>query len=147
MLNVCRFHKPERVYKGIDDYVALRRHLFAQHPELQDRVVFVLCGKATARDQAAMEAEGLRVFANVTDAVLADLYVAADLYANFSKWEGFNLGIAQALAMGLDVIASAIPAHRQFPIATSDDPAERVRLIAAAADRADAGSGASGARC
>ena len=45
---------------------------------------------------------------------MTDLYCAADAYANFSKWEGYNLGIGQALAMGLPTLASDIPAHRAF---------------------------------
>lgn len=129
VLNVCRFHKPERRYKGIDDYVALEQRIVAENPALAERVAFVLCGKGSDEDEAEMKAAGLTVFANVTDQALIDLYVAADLYVNFSKWEGFNLGIAQALAMGLSVIASDIPAHRQFLIATTDDEAERARLL------------------
>ena len=129
ILNVCRFHKAERRYKGIDDYVALQQR--AADPSL----AFVLCGKGSPADREEMEAAGLTVFASVSDRELIDLYVAADVYVNFSKWEGFNLGIAQALAMGLEVVASDIPAHRQFPIATADDPAERDRLLAAAVAR------------
>ena len=140
VLNVCRFHKAERRYKGIGDYVALKNDAAAADPALADRLVFILCGKGSHDDRQEMAAEGLTVFANVSDELLTELYVAADIYANFSKWEGFNLGIAQALAMGLDVVASDIPAHRQFPIATSDDPAERTRLILQIASRHQAAS-------
>jgi GT2 family glycosyltransferase len=139
VLNVCRFHRPERRYKGIGDYVELKRRIGLEHPALAERIAFVLCGKGTDTDREEMVAEGLVVFSNVSDQDLADLYVAADLYANFSKWEGFNLGIAQALAMGLGAIASDIPAHRQFPIATADDEGERAQLLADAVARQDAG--------
>ena len=138
VLNVCRFHRAERRYKGIDDYVALQQAAAAD-PALADRLVFVLCGKGLPEDRVEMEAAGLTVFASVTDAELIELYVAADLYVNFSKWEGFNLGIAQALALGLEVVASDIPAHRQFPIATADDPAQRLRLLTEAVARHEAG--------
>ena len=138
VLNVCRFHRAERRYKGIDDYIALQQAAAAD-PALADRLVFILCGKGSHEDRDEMIAAGLTVYASVTDAALIDLYVAADIYVNFSKWEGFNLGIAQALAMGLEVVASDIPAHRQFPIATADDPAERDHLLAAAVDRHAAG--------
>jgi hypothetical protein len=76
-----------------------------------------------------MERQGLTVYANVTDNELIDLYTAADLYVNFSKWEGYNLGIGQALALGLEVIASDIPAHRRFPISVSNDLQERTELL------------------
>ena len=138
VLNVCRFHLAERRYKGIDDYIALDRAAAAD-PSLAGRVVFILCGKGSEADRDEMVSAGLTVHASVTDAALIELYVAADLYVNFSKWEGFNLGIAQALAMGLEVVASDIPAHRQFPIATSDDPAHRLASLTAAIERHRAG--------
>ena len=68
-----------------------------------------------------MQKEGLTIFANVTDETMVDLYVAADAYMNFSQWEGYNLGVAQALAMGLPTLASDIPAHRAFCIEVSND--------------------------
>jgi glycosyltransferase involved in cell wall biosynthesis len=58
----------------------------------------------------------------VADSTLVDLYAAADLYMSFSKWEGYNLGIGQALAFGLPVLASDIPAHREFPVPVVADP-------------------------
>ena len=67
-----------------------------------------------------MKSIGFEVFDNVSDSEMIDMYLAADVYANFSLWEGYNLGIGQALAMGLPTIASDIPAHRAFPIFTSN---------------------------
>ena len=121
ILNVCRFGPGERHYKGIDKYREIMREFRFARPELAARTIFVLCGKADREDVDAMREFGLEVFANVTDAELIELYLAADIYANFSRWEGYNLGIGQALAMGLPVIASEISAHRAFPIFTSND--------------------------
>ena len=121
ILNVCRFHEGERYYKGIDEFCNLRDAMFEADPNASDSFVFVLAGKGTQKDVKAMEARGLTVFSNVSDDELIDLYCAADVYVNFSKWEGYNLGIGQALAMGLPVIASDIPAHRAFGIFTSNN--------------------------
>lgn len=74
------------------------------------------------------------MFPNVSDGELIDLYAAADVYMNFSSWEGYNLGIGQALALGLPVIASDIPAHREFPIYTSNDMTMIVRELCTLAD-------------
>ncbi len=76
-----------------------------------------------------MEATGLTAIANVSDQELIDLYAAADVYMSFSQWEGYNLGIGQALALGLPVIASDIPAHREFDIPVTNDPSEVVTLL------------------
>ena len=123
ILNVCRFHRAERRYKGVDRYADTMRAFKATYPDLAARCVFVLCGKGAPRDVKDMQQEGLAIFPNVTDETMAELYMAADAYLNFSQWEGYNLGIAQALAMGLPTFASDIPAHRAFGIEVSNDPA------------------------
>jgi len=115
-LNVCRFHAGERIYKGIDTFVSVFDACKAVNHDQSDKLIFVLCGKGAPDDVSEMTRCGLLVQANVSDDVMLDLYCAADAYANFSKWEGYNLGIAQALAMGLPTIASDIPAHRAFGI-------------------------------
>ena len=116
ILNVCRFHATERKYKGVDQYVDMFSALRSIDPEFAARCTFVLCGKGNEDDIANVRAKGLTAMANISDEEMLDLYVAADIYANFSRWEGYNLGIGQALAMGLKVIASDIPAHRAFGV-------------------------------
>ena len=122
VLNVCRFHEAERWYKGVDFFVEVagqaRRLSQPSHPS----VVFVQCGKATPDDVAALSETGIECAANVSDAEMVELYCAADVYANFSQWEGWNLGIAQALAFGLPIVASDIAAHRNnFDVFTTSD--------------------------
>ncbi|MGY3408373.1 GT2 family glycosyltransferase [Bradyrhizobium sp. GM5.1] len=129
VLNVCRFHEAERRYKGIDFYISV-----AQICQLLDDasgVVFVMCGKADPDDIAYVESAGLTVKANVSDAELSELYAAADIYVSFSQWEGWNLGISQALAFGIPVVASDIPAHRNnFSVPVFKGPAEAARHLA-----------------
>ena len=133
ILNVCRFQRAERYYKGVDHYIDLA--LRAKIAMSSKRVIVVMCGKASASDVAELTAAGISVFANVSDRELLNLYAAADIYMNLSKWEGYNLGIAQALAMGLPVLASKIPAHDAFGVETFlDDTALLARLCALIAD-------------
>jgi GT2 family glycosyltransferase len=140
VFNVCRFHGAERNYKGVDAYSTLLHVLKSFTPGLANDVVFVLCGKGDTRDVREMEAKGLTVFANVTDAEMTELYAAADLYINLSLWEGYNLGIGQALAMGLPTLASDIPAHRAFEIKTTNDVVEQVAWLQMQSDGLVAGS-------
>lgn len=130
ILNVCRFHKGERIYKGVNTYADVKDALHTAYPALASRTHFILCGKGSPEDVKEMEARGLVVAANVTDEEMADLYCAADAYANFSKWEGYNLGIGQGLAMGLPTIASDIPAHRAFGIEVTNQVTYAAELLA-----------------
>ncbi len=131
VLNVTRFHRGERFYKGIDFYAEVFRRFRDLSPELHQQAVFVLCGKGDEDDIAAMRAMGLTVIANVNDTEMLDIYHAADVYANFSRWEGYNLGIGQALAIGLPVVASDIPAHRAFGVSIAADAKHAALLLAA----------------
>jgi glycosyltransferase involved in cell wall biosynthesis len=139
VLNVCRFHRAERRYKGIDLYAEVADRFRKAYPAQAGNVVFVLAGKGTREDVAEVEALGISALANVSDAELTELYAAADIYMSFSQWEGYNLGIGQALALGLPVIASDIPAHREFGIPTTNDPAAAAEALAALVEAALSG--------
>jgi glycosyltransferase involved in cell wall biosynthesis len=136
ILNVCRFHAAECHYKGVDKYRAILQEFQFARPKLAAQTTFVLCGKASPEDVDEMRNVGFEVFDNVSDAELIDLYAAADVYANFSRWEGYNLGIGQALALGLPVVASDIPAHRAFPIFASNYTLTIVESLAGLAEAA-----------
>jgi GT2 family glycosyltransferase/glycosyltransferase involved in cell wall biosynthesis len=140
VLNVCRFHRAERRYKGVDHYAQVAQRFRSLHPDLGPDTVFVLCGKAAAEDVEQAEALGLTVIANASDAELIDLYAAADIYMNFSQWEGYNLGIGQALAFGLPVIASDIAAHREFGVMTRNETAAAVSALEALVSSARSGA-------
>ena len=120
VLNVARFGEGERHYKGIDSYMELAAE--AQfHADSQRRSpIFVLAGRGNASDEAYVRAAGITVFTNISDAEMAELYAAADLFVSLSRWEGYNLCIGQARAMGLPAVASDIEAHREFGVETAN---------------------------
>jgi GT2 family glycosyltransferase len=120
VLTVCRFHENERAYKGLDKIAEILRECPYLYPDQSKPLIWALAGRGTPADVEQAEQLGFTVFPNVSDDVLADLYKAADAYMGFSKWEGYNLGIGQALAMGLPTIGSDIPAHREFGIVTTN---------------------------
>ncbi len=142
VLNVCRFGEGERFYKGVSRYGEVASDLPFRHRDLADTVVFLIAGRGDDDDVAEMRDLGLVPFANVSDAEMRDLYAASDLYVNLSEWEGYNLGIGQAMAMGLDVVASDIDAHREFGVDVSNTIPEICDRIATRVERWSSGSSA-----
>ena len=129
VLNVCRFHSGERFHKGVDTYLDVRDAIQSLNPEIFSGMIFVLCGEGKNADVKAMTESGLVALADLTDEEMLGIYCAADAYANFSRWEGYNAGIGQALAMGLPTIASDIPAHGDFGIDLTNDVAKAAEWI------------------
>ena len=141
VLNVCRFSANERQYKGLDKVARIAREFPFIHPNLAKNVIWALAGAGSPDDVREVEALGFTVFPNLPDSDLADLYLAADAYMSFSRWEGYNLGIGQSLAMGLPTLASDIPAHREFPIVTTDSTLVACDWLAAEVTRGTAKTG------
>lgn len=137
VLDVCRFHRGERRYKGVDAFASLAAEFPYVAPAAGRTAVFALAGRGDDDDIAFVRAAGLTVFPNVSDIEMAELYAASDLYVGLSRWEGYDLGVGQALAMGLDVIASDIPAHREFGVPVANSTPELCGLVGAAFERWD----------
>jgi len=136
VLNVTRFLADERRYKGAEDYAAVREALARLRPDLATRVRFVLAGRSEEADRAWAAAAGLVAVSNPSDDELVAGYLDSDLYLTTSRWEGCNLGLAQALSLGVPALASARGAHPEFPIRTSDDPETLARWVIEQVDRA-----------
>lgn len=129
VLNVARFGAGERHYKGIDSYIELAAEAQFETYTQHVQPLFVLAGRGDPADQEYVRNAGVIVFANISNTEMAELYAAADLFVSLSEWEGYNLGIGQARAMGLPVVASDIEAHREFGVETANSLPVLLRLM------------------
>jgi GT2 family glycosyltransferase len=141
VLNVTRYLAEERRYKGVEEFAAVRDALLRARPDLADRVRFVIAGRSEAEDRAWAQSRGLVAASNLGDDQLLAAYLDADLYLSTSQWEGYNLGIGQALAVGVPALASARGAHPEFPIRTSNSPEELAAWILEEIARTGSGAG------
>ena len=124
MLNVSRGSHGGSHHREISKYAALAEQLRAASPGFVDSFEFVLCVRGIT-DVGEREATHLSVFSNVNHQELIDIYAAADIYVSCDQEDGYNLGIEQALALGLPVVTVEVAAH-QFEITPSDDASSMV---------------------
>ncbi len=122
VLNITRFHRGERLYKGVGEYLAVKKFFFQKYPDLQKRVLFLLAGKSSERDLEWAKGEGLEAISNLSEDELISAYLDSHFYLSTSQWEGFNLGLGQALSFGLDSAASDRGAHSELGVFVSNDP-------------------------
>jgi len=104
--------------------VLVKKPMCSSHrPILSTRVPF----RGLRRNQTRSAPEA------VDDTALAGIYAAADLYVDISSYEGFGLQVCEAMAFGVPVIASNIPALAELIGAAGDMvPRDDPEAIAAA---------------
>ncbi len=124
--------------KGVDVFVKAVARLADRHPGIRALVVGAGQEDGRLRTLAAELGAAARiVFAGeIADAVR--VMPAIDVYVSASRAEGLPLGVLEAMACGVPVVATRIPAHEEIfepagagLLATVDDPAG----LAAAIDR------------
>lgn len=120
---------------------------------LRDEFPLALCGRTGKDLQDAAVSRGLEggLLGPVSEEELATLYGGAAVFLALSTDESFGLALFDAIALGLPVVASDIPAHREIFDTTGAVKDFLVPIEAgpdeiASAVRAAAGSPAAGVR-
>jgi glycosyltransferase involved in cell wall biosynthesis len=129
VLTVCSLNVADRPYTGIDAYLDVIQRVRTAYALESQELQFVLCGPTVDGDIRDLRHEGLKIFPFAAGDKLVDLYNCADMYVCFSRWEEYNLGLSQAVAFGLPVIASDIPAHRFFGIDVLNSTEDRAEHL------------------
>ncbi len=107
MLYVGRLSSADQPYKGTGELVALYRRLRRENAGLR----LLMVGFGGAREKEWLESEGVTVLLNAPAGQMPAIFSACDLYVTASRWEGFDLPLAEAQAFGKPVVALRIGAH------------------------------------
>ncbi len=100
----------EQPYKGFQELLSL---MPLAGPHI-DRARFVVAGRVSDRDQRTLESRGITVLANLSAEEMGEVFAAADVLINLSKWEGFNLALLEAQIQGTPVIAYDLGPHPEI---------------------------------
>jgi glycosyltransferase involved in cell wall biosynthesis len=132
---LMRFGKGEAFYKGGHLYLKLIDDLEAAGA---DRAFeFHAAGAGTAADAGDLAQRGLATHLNLTDEEKAAYLRSLDVFISFSLWEGFNLPLVEAQALGTVALAFDTGAHPEVtPFVCRDVNDIRQQLLAFAGDRA-----------
>lgn len=82
-------------------------------------VRFVLIGGDAIRDAGGACESDVEILSNLSADAANAIFAAADLYVSLQEDVGYDCGLAQAAAMGLDAIGSDSAAHRERLVVTA----------------------------
>jgi glycosyltransferase involved in cell wall biosynthesis len=121
---LMRLGPGEARYKGSAQFLELTHRLRADKLAAEVHVM----GRGTPADAAAFERGGFRVHLNAPDAEKWDYLRRLDVFVSCSLWEGFNLPLVEAQALGTVGIALDTGAHPETtPLALSS--VEEIRAL------------------
>ncbi|GMR22927.1 MAG: hypothetical protein BMS9Abin37_1310 [Acidobacteriota bacterium] len=104
---LMRLGQGEARYKGNDLFCRLAETLSGSGHRFELSVM----GRGAEHDAEAFRRSGCRVFLNATDREKWDYLRALDVFVSCSLWEGFNLPLVEAQAIGTMAVAFDTGAH------------------------------------
>ena len=124
---LMRLGSGEAQYKGNDIFLMIKRRALAAGIN----AVFKVMGRGAPEDAAAFRAEGLEVFLDAAEADKARYLRELDVFISCSQWEGFNLPLAEAAALGTAALAFDIGAHPEVTPLVLSHPDDIIPLLQA----------------
>jgi glycosyltransferase involved in cell wall biosynthesis len=100
---LARIGKGENDYKGVELFVELAR--------MNTNMQFEVMGFGTKKDAMIFQSAGLITHLNASDAEREFFLRNIDVFISSSKWEGFNLPLVEAQALGTAAVAFDLGAH------------------------------------
>ncbi len=107
---LMRLGAGEAQYKGTNLLPAIRDAVADLYPGVQ----FEVMGRGTPQDADALRAQGLTVHLNASDEERSTYLRTLDVFVSPSLWEGMNLPLVEAQALGTPGLAFDTGAHPEF---------------------------------
>jgi hypothetical protein len=110
---LMRLGSGEARYKG-NDLLPVLRDEVARLGDGSHKVAFEVMGRGTDEDAAALRASGFTVHLNASDEQRTEFLRGIDVFVSPSQWEGCNLPLVEAQALGTPGLAFEVGAHPEF---------------------------------
>jgi glycosyltransferase involved in cell wall biosynthesis len=118
----------EAKYKGNEIFLDIVRQL-----RLDGKVEAAVMGRGDNDDAEFWKSEGVEVFLNSPDEEKGEYLRGLDVFISASQWEGFNLPLVEAQALGTVGLAFDVGAHPEttlFVATSTDDALSMIRYWA-----------------
>ncbi len=110
ILYVGRANMKTRTYKDLHELL----EIYKEAKSKDARIELAVAGYGGEEDRRILQTNGVIPLLNVPKEKMALLYSSCDLYVTATKWEGFDLPLAEAQFFGKPVIAYNIGPHPEL---------------------------------
>jgi len=110
LLFVGRLNLTNQPYKGLSELMGIYRNISAKYK----KVKLLAVGYGTKNDEELLRNQGILSINNAPEELMPLIYKSCEIYATCSKWEGFDLPIAEAHSFEIPTLCYDIGAHSEI---------------------------------
>jgi GT2 family glycosyltransferase/glycosyltransferase involved in cell wall biosynthesis len=107
LLYVGRLNPVNQPYKGTRELIKI----FHQASSINSRIKLLMVGFGSGNDEIAIKNEGVLAITNAPWEMMPLIYSACDIYTTCTKWEGFDLPLAEAHSFSKPSVCYDLCAH------------------------------------
>jgi len=110
LLFVGRLNLTNQPYKGLSELTGIYKNISAKYK----KVKLLAVGYGTKNDEELLRNQGILSISNAPEELMPLIYKSCEIYATCSKWEGFDLPIAEAHSFEIPTLCYDIGAHSEI---------------------------------
>jgi len=110
ILFVGRLNLTNQPYKGLAELIDIYQEIFKRHKNIK----LLAVGYGSRNDEELLKNKGVLSISNAPEESMPLIYSSCDIYATCSKWEGFDLPVAEAHSFKKPTICYDIGAHSEI---------------------------------
>jgi GT2 family glycosyltransferase len=110
LLFVGRLNLTNQPYKGLAELMYIYKDISTRHKNVK----LLAVGYGTKNDEELLRNQGILSISNAPEELMPLIYKSCDIYATCSKWEGFDLPVAEAHSFQRPTLCYDIGAHSEI---------------------------------
>ena len=109
LLFVGRLNLPNQPYKGLSELIDIYRDIYKKNKSVK----LLAVGYGSKNDEELLKNRGVLSISNAPEELMSLIYKSCDIYTTCSRWEGFDLPVAEAHNFRRPSICYDIGAHSE----------------------------------
>jgi GT2 family glycosyltransferase/glycosyltransferase involved in cell wall biosynthesis len=110
LLFVGRLNLTNQPYKGLSELMGIYKNISAKYK----KVKLLAVGYGTKNDEELLRNQGILSISSAPEELMPLIYKSCEIYTTCSKWEGFDLPIAEAHSFEIPTLCYDIGAHSEI---------------------------------
>ncbi len=133
LLFVGRLNLTNQPYKGLAELISIYEEIYKKNKKVR----LLAVGYGSKNDEELLKNRGILSISNAPEEIMSLIFESCDIYTTCSRWEGFDLPVAEAHSFGKPSVCYDIGAHPEisrdgltgFVVKNKDEFLEKLEIL------------------